>query len=461
MSAHIMDSEIYGHLWSTAPTREWFDDRGRLSSWLEILTALALAQAECEVIPADAAEAISAGLAGLELDPAAVGAATRESGHSTLGLIRCLQAELAPEAREWIYYGATVQDLTDTWLGLVMMRMTALLETGLARLEAACVDLAWCHRDTVMLGRTHAQPGLPITFGFKAAVWVAELRRHQERVDAAAPRLAVGQLAGAVGSGAFLGERAIEVQERFLHRLGLAAPEIAWLTARDRVTELSVLCAMITGTLAKIGNEIKQLQREEIGELHEPTRRGLVGSITMPHKRNPELSEQLGTLARVVRGGAALALEGAVHEHERDGTAWKTEWAFVPEICCATAVALDLGAALLEGLEVDAERMRANVDAQRGYVLSEPVMGVIAQRVGKHRAHQLVYEASIEAAARGQSLHEAITGSEASQLIGADELAAALDPARTAAHAAQFIHRVLAQDGARPTSQRSTEGLRA
>jgi len=444
-SSHIMDSEIYGHLWGTELTRELFGDRGRLASWLEILTALAAAQAECGVIPAGAAAAISSTLPGLELDPTAVGRATRETGHSTLGLIECLRVQLPAQARDWIYYGATVQDLTDTWLGLVMQRMTRVLEAGLDDVEGFCVQLARAQRDTVMLGRTHAQPGLPITFGFKAAVWVAELRRHRDRVTAAASRLAVGQLAGAVGSGAFLGDQAIEVQRRFLDRLGLRAPEIAWTTARDRVTELAVLCAMVTGTLAKIGNEIKQLQRAEIGELREPTRGGLVGSITMPHKRNPELSEHLGTLARVVRGGAALALEGAVHEHERDGTAWKTEWAFIPELCSATAVALELGGMLLDGLEVDAERMRANVDAQRGYVLSEPVMGLIASRVGKHRAHRLVYDASIDASARGLTLSEAIRGSDASAYVDADELAMALDPARTAAHAAAFVDRVLAE----------------
>ncbi len=438
-----MDSEQYGHLWGTEMTRQLFGERGRLRSWLEILSALAEAQADCGLMPHSAATSISSTLAGLELDPAAVGQATRETGHSTLGLIRCLQAELPADAREWIYYGATVQDLTDTWLGLVMQRMTTLLATGLGAVTANCVELARCHRDTVMLGRTHAQPGLPITFGFKAAVWVAELRRHQERVAAAAPRLAVGQLAGAVGSAAFFGESAIELQERFLERVGLRAPEIAWLTARDRVTELAVLCAMVTGTLGKIGNEIKHLQRAELGELREPTRDGLVGSITMPHKRNPELSEHLGTLARVVRGGACLALEGATHEHERDGTAWKTEWAYVPELCSATAVALQLGETLLGELEVDAARMRANVDAQRGYVLSEPVMGVIAERVGKHEAHRLVYEASMAAMARGQSFTEAIHNSDAADHVDADELARALDPERTAAHAASFVDRVL------------------
>lgn len=443
MSSHIIDSEQYGHLWGTETTRQLFGDRGRLRSWLQILSELAQTQADCELIPRAAATTIADVLAGLELDPAAVGQATREAGHSTLGLIRCLQAELPAHAREWIYYGATVQDLTDTWLGLVMQRMCGLLETGLSAVEAASVTLARRHRDTVMLARTHAQPGLPITFGFKAAVWVAELRRHQERVAQAAPRLAVGQLCGAVGSGAFFGERAIELQERFLARLGLRAPEIAWLTARDRVTELAVLCALVTGTLGKIGNEIKQLQRAEIGEVREPTREGLVGSITMPHKRNPELSEHLGTLARVVRGGASLALEGSTQEHERDGTAWKTEWAFVPEVCSATAVALQLGADLLGGLGVDAARMRANVDAQRGYVLSEPVMGAIAQTVGKHEAHRLVYEASITAIADGRTFDEAIRSSEAGQHVTDDELAQALDPERTAAHAASFVDRVL------------------
>jgi adenylosuccinate lyase len=263
-----------------------------------------------------------------------------------------------------------------------------------------------------MLGRTHGQPGLPITFGFKAAGWAAEVRRHQQRIDEAEPRLVVGQLAGAVGTLSSWGDQGLELQRRVLAELGLGVPDLSWLTARDRIAEFTHLLALSTGTLARIGHEVYNLQRPEIGELSETPAEGVVGSITMPQKRNPELSEHLGTLARVVRGAAGLALEGLVGEHERDGAAWKTEWAFLPQACSAAAVALALGADLLAGLHVDRERMRANLDAQRGYVLAEPVMLALAERVGKHRAHELVHRAALAGQERGVDFAAALAADE-------------------------------------------------
>ncbi len=259
-----------------------------------------------------------------------------------------------------------------------------------------------------MLGRTHGQPGLPITFGYKAAVWLAEVRRHRERIAQAAPRLAVGQLAGAVGTLSAWREHGPELQRRVLGRLGLAVPEIPWLSARDRVAEFATLLALITGTLAKLGNEIYNLQRAEIGEVAEAPTPGVVGSITMPQKRNPERSEHLWTLARVVRSSADLALEGLVSEHERDGAAWKTEWELLPRACGAAAVALTLGGELVSGLEVDADRMRANLAAQGGYVLAEPVMLALGARVGPRRAHELVHAAAERGLAAGLSFREAL-----------------------------------------------------
>src|SRR4051812_3659059 len=339
----LAGSGIYGHLWGTDETRALFDDGPRTRIWLDILAALARAQAELGMIPAAAADQIAAVE---QVDLEAVGRETRASGHSTLGLIRVLRGELGPEGAEWIYYGATVQDVTDTWTGLVMQRMVAIARRDLGAAERALTALAAAHRDTVMLGRTHGQPGVPITFGFKAAVWAAEVRRHLVRLAQAEPRLAVGQLAGAVGTLSSWGDQGLELQRRVLTRLGLGVPDTSWVTARDRIAEFVHLLALATGTLAKIGNEVYNLQRPEIAECSETPAPGVVGSITMPQKRNPELSEHLVTLSRVVRGAAALALEGLVGEHERDGAAWKTEWALLPDACHAAAAALVFGTRL-------------------------------------------------------------------------------------------------------------------
>jgi adenylosuccinate lyase len=401
----LADSVIYGHLWATDETRALLSDEGRTRAWIKIIATLAAVQGELGIIPADAAEE----LARMEtVDLEAVGEQTRATGHSTLGLIRVLRRDLGPEAAEWIYYGATVQDVTDTWFGLVMQRMLAIATRELTAIEAALLRHADAHRDTLMLGRTHGQPGLPITFGFKAALWAAEVRRHRERIAQAEPRLAVGQLAGAVGTLSAWGHRGPELQARLLERLGLQAPDASWLTARDRIAEFTALLAMITATLAKIGNEVYNLQRPEIGELSEAPSEGVVGSITMPQKRNPERSEHLSTVARMVRSGASLALEGMVGEHERDGAPWKAEWQVLPQASAAAATALQFARELVEGLRVHADRMRANLDAQRGYVLAEAAMLKLAERVGKHRAHELVHRAALHGQEHGLTLQEAL-----------------------------------------------------
>lgn len=445
MSAHLVDSVLYGHLWSTTELHLLLDDEGRVQSWLEILASLAEAQAEVGLIPAEAALAIRkhADVGLLDLDQ--VAAQIRATGHSTLGLIRCLQDVLPDSAREWVYYGATVQDVSDTWTALIMRAVANILDRDLARAEAAALSLAQRHRDTIMCGRSHGQPGLPITFGFKAAVWVSELRRHRVRVAEGRRRWEVAQLGGALGTMEFWGDRALPLLDAFARNLGLAAPDVPWITARDRIAEFLGLLAMVTATLAKIGQEVYELQRPEIGELREPFTPGQVGSITMPHKRNPELSEHLVTLSRIVRANAAVAVEGMVQEHERDGRAWKTEWLVFPEACLLTGAALAAAGRLLDGLEVDAERMRANLDAWGGYVLSEPVMRALGDRIGKHSAHRLVYEATMVGQERGMGLRAALLADPViTEHLTPDEISRCLDPANALGAAPAFVDRVVA-----------------
>jgi adenylosuccinate lyase len=225
-----------------------------------------------------------------------------------------------------------------------------------------------------------------------------------------------------------------------LTQLGLGAPEIPWTSSRDRVAELVGLLALITGTLAKIGNEIYNLQRPEIGEVAEAATDGVVGSITMPQKQNPERSEHLVTLARVVRSSADLALEGVVGEHERDGAAWKAEWELLPRACGAAGVSLRLAAELLDGLQVNAERMRANVDAQNGYVLAEPVMLALGSRVGPRRAHELVHAAAARGRASGLSFRDALAADP--EIAGVD-LDALLQVENALGAARELVDRVL------------------
>lgn len=436
---------VFAHLWETAETRELFGDEGRTRIWLSVYGALAEAQGELGLIPPAAAAAIAA-RAREPVDLEAVGEETRRSGHSTLGLIRVLQRDLG-DAGEWLSHGATVQDVADTWTGLVAQRMLAIAARDLARVDASLVDLARRHRNALMLGRTHGQPGLPITFAFKASVWIAELRRHAARVREARGRLEVGQLGGAVGTLSAWGEHGPELQRRVLERLGLAAPDTSWLSARDRVAELVGLLALITATLAKLGNEVYNLQRPEIGELAEAPAEGVVGSITMPQKRNPERSEHLHTLARIVRADAGLALEGMVAEHERDGAAWKTEWAFLPRACAAAAAALALGADLAAGLQVDEPRMQANLDAQRGYVLAEPAMLALGAEIGPRRAHELVHSASARGLRGGLTLNTALANDpEIARHLPAERLEGLMRPDLALGAADALVRRVLGDE---------------
>jgi len=392
---------MYGHLWGTPAVRAVFDERARLQSWLEVLAALARAQAAEGIVPAEAAEVIT-DLARVELlDIEMVAEQTRNTGHSTLGLIRALESVLPAEVHRHVYVGATVQDLTDTWTSLALRTIGGEAWRDLRRVEELLLDLAERHRDTVLAGRTHGQPGAPVTFGWKAAGWADEVRRHLDRLREGAPRWLVGQLGGGVGTLSAMGPAGLAVRRRFCDELGLADPGISWLAARDRIAEVGGVLAMVTGTLARIGGEVYELQRPEIGELREASRVGTVGSITMPHKENPELSEHLDTLARLVRANAAVLLEGMVGQHERDGRSWKAEWVALPEVCLLTAAALKLTVELLENLRVDTAAMRANLDSYTG---SERALALLAARIGTHAARTALQEALLDGRESGRPM---------------------------------------------------------
>jgi adenylosuccinate lyase len=429
----VTDSILYRHLWSTDETRAIFDEPARLHSWLAILVALADAQAELGIVPAEAAQAIRTEAVAERLDLSFVASETRRTGHSTLGLIHGLQRILPASAAEWVYYGITVQDLTDTWTALAMRSVGSILSRDLRAVEGLLLGLAERHRDTPMAGRTHGQGGSPITFGFKAASWADEIGRHLERLRQGASRWLVGQLAGGVGTLAFFGEAGPQLRHRFCERLGLADPGISWTTSRDRLAEFTTLLALVSGTLARIGNEVYQLQRPEIAELREPTRPGAVGSITMPHKRNPETAEHLVTLWRLIRGAAGTTQEGMVQEHERDGRGWKAEWVAFPEACQLTVTALELARRLLEGLEVDERRMAGNLSAHGGFAASEALLAALAPRVGKHRAQDLLQRVLGEARRQGRSLEEAAAGSEVAREFLPGELRSLLEQPQTGA----------------------------
>jgi adenylosuccinate lyase len=449
MASQLMDSHVYGSAWGTPELRAIFDEEARVRAWLEILAVLAETEGEFGLIPADMAVRVAASCRRIEPDSAFLDEVRRgfeASGHSTQGLILAVQKRCDGSSGEWLYCGATVQDLADSWMMGALRNARTIYVRDLAKADAALRRLAERHRDTVMAGRTHGQQGLPITFGFKVAGWIAEIDRHERRLAEIATRMDVGQLCGGVGSLSSFGARAFELQARFLARLGLRSPSISWTSSRDVLAEWCNLLVLITATADRIGHEIYNLQRSELGEVGEGFVPGTIGSITMPHKRNPELAEHLGTLARIARHTAAMIAESLVHDHERDGRSWKVEWHALPQISLAAGKALALLEPLLANLEVDSTRMRANLDASLGLVLSEEIMLALMPRVGRQSAHRLVYEAATVARESGRSLKEVVLASpEIMVHLDVAEVEAVFDYRRSVRHCGTMVDRVLAE----------------
>lgn len=445
MPTHMIDSEIYGGAWGSDEMRAIFDDQPRTQGWLTVIATLAEAQAELGLIPAEVVPEIRRVCHLDLLSMAALRQGYQETGHSTLGLIRELKKLCQGQTSEWLYYGATVQDIVDTWTASALLQVWQIVFRELRDIEAELLALAQTHRNTPMAGRTHGQPGLPITFGFKVAIWLRELRRHLTRLKDVRPRLGEGQLCGGVGSVSSFGDKGLALQERFLTKLGLRPPDIAWISARDTQVEFINLLAMIAATFDKIGHEVYTLQRPEFGELREGFVRGTVGSITMPHKRNPEISEHLGTLARLIRHNAACLAENLVHDHERDARAWKAEWGLLGPTCLMTGALLRLSKTMCAQLEVDAAGMMANLEATQGFVLSEGVMLALAAKVGKQTAHDWVYTTAMAAFEAHQPLKTAILANDQIMAhLPAEEVEALFDYRRQIGLCPEFVDRVAA-----------------
>jgi 3-carboxy-cis,cis-muconate cycloisomerase len=441
--AGMIDSALFGDLYSTAEMREVWSDRTMIQRWLDVEAALARAEARLGIIPAPAADEISRKARVELLDLDEMKRELERTRHPIMPLIRCLGRACEPAAAEFIHWGATTQDVLDTGLVLQLRASHAILTRDLGEVRRLLATLARRHRDTVQAGRTHGQQALPITFGYKLAVWVAEADRHLERLAQVGPRIFRGQLAGAVGTLASIGEQGLELQALFCEELGLAVPEIAWHTARDGVAETVCVYALVGGTLAKIANEVIDLQRTEVGEVEEPFHRGKVGSSTMPHKRNPSACEHVVALGRLLHAQVAPALQSLVSAHERDKRAGVTEQAVLPDSSCLLAGMLRATQGILAGLHVYPERMRENLGLLGGLLASEAVMLALARHIGRQRAHEVVYELCMDAVEGRVPLRRLLLeDSRVKPYLGETDLDTLLDPACYTGLAARFVDRV-------------------
>jgi 3-carboxy-cis,cis-muconate cycloisomerase len=391
--------------------------------YVDVEVALAVAEARTGVIPAEAAEAIRRGALPEAIDLAKLKAETDLVGYPIVGVVHQLAVQVG-EAGRYVHWGATTQDIMDTATVLQIRDALALVEADLAGLEAALASLASRHRLTVMAGRTHLQHALPITFGYKAAVWLVMTRRHRQRLAELRPRVLVGQFAGAAGTLASLGEKGLAVHDALMDELGLGRPAAPWHVARDAFAETVSFLGLVTGSLAKIATDIMLLMQTEVAEAFEPFVAGRGSSSTMPQKRNPISCELIVAAARIVRGNAGLMLDAMAADHERATGPWHLEWVALPEAFLAASGALRQSRFMLEGLTVDAGRMRRNLDLTGGLIVAEAVMMALAPHTGRQAAHDIVYGACRAALDDGTTL--------LAQLERQPEVTHHLNPARLA-----------------------------
>lgn len=397
MACSMIDSVLFRDVFSTAKMREIWDDRAIIQNWLDTEAALAESQAELGIIPADVAKEIVSKAKVDNLDLDVIRAEVNRVGHSLVPTLRELQGKCSGKAGEYIHLGATTQDIIDMGFILAAKRAYEVIYDDLYEVEGILVDLAEQHKNTVMAGRTHGQQALPITFGYKVAVWASEIHRHIERMQECRERDFVGQLSGAVGTLASFGEQALTLQEKVIRKLGLKVPDISWHVSRDRLVSIVNILALIAGTLGKIGNEIVTLQKTECSELAEPWVDGVVGSSTMPHKRNPGATEGMHTLSKLVKADLLMVHESLLQEHERDGAYWKIEWVAIPEAFIYTGSGVAKAKKVLKGLVVNKQKMEQNLGILKGLLLSEAVMLHLGEKMGKQTAHEVVYEVSMKA----------------------------------------------------------------
>ncbi|MHC4636583.1 MAG: class-II fumarase/aspartase family protein [Planctomycetota bacterium] len=444
LNSHIVDSQFYSGGYTTEEARRVFCDKYRYQRWLDTEAALALAQADLGIIPDWAAKALieKAHLRYLDLD--AVQKGVKETSHSLLPLLKSWQQVCDDKAGQFIHFGATTQDIQDTAQVLEIRDVLDMVERDLGTIARQVMALAQRYADLVTIGRTHSQHALPMTLGLKMAVWLDEIWRNWERLTACRERVLVSQLFGGVGTMDALTDQALELLSKFSKRLGLKAPLTAWHASRDRGAEFLSTMAMISGTFAKIANEIRCLARSETGELEEPFQMGKVGSSTMPHKRNPEMCEQVIVLARLIKANAGLGFEGIINEHERDYRAVRLEWVTITDTSLFVCGLLSLMKAILKGLIVHERRIRQNVEKAATFISTEALMFCLGETIGKQTAHRIVYETSMEAIETDQPLIDLLVNhNEIAGKFSREDLEKAIDPANHVGMSRELTERVI------------------
>ncbi len=445
VASTVLDSILFRDSFGTPQMRAVFSDHAAIERYVEVEVALARAEARCGVIPAEAADAIAKKSSAAAFDFDLLRHETENVGYPILPVVHQM-AKQCGEAGRYVHWGATTQDIMDTAVVLQVRAGLDLVEADIAQMRRILGDLAKRYRDTPMAGRTHLQQALPITFGYKAAIWRAMFDRHAERLAQLRPRVLVVQFAGAAGTLASLGDRGLDVQKALAEELGLAVPASTWHVARDGFAEAVNLLGLITGSLGKIAYDVMLMMQNEVGEAYEPFVTGRGASSTMPQKRNPISSELMLAAGKAVRQHAGLMLDAMVQDFERATGPWHAEWIAIPESFVFSAGALHQAKFMLGGLVVDEARMRKNLDLTSGLIVAEAVMMGLAPHLGRQHAHDVVYGACRIVNEKGGTLADALARDPAiTKHLDRAAIDRLTDPANYLGMAPQMVDRVLAQ----------------
>jgi 3-carboxy-cis,cis-muconate cycloisomerase len=448
----MMSEESNTPFFSTPAMDSVFSLPNQLRKMIRFEWALSFALESAGLASPGAAAGIEPFLDGAFADLPALFASARKSGNLAIPLIRQLTAavrERDEKAASVIHLGATSQDVLDTALVLQIREALMLIVASLRELDSQFVGQVQAHADTVLAGRTWLQAGPPVTLGLKIAGWLAALRRHRQRIEGAGKRAAILQFGGAVGTLAVLGEKGREVSSALAKKLDLREPDIPWHTHRDNLVEVATVLGLLVGTLGKIARDVSLLMQTEVAELFEPAEEGRGGSSTMPHKRNPVACAVILAAATRVPSLVSTLLSSMGHEHERGLGNWQAEWETYPELFRLTASALDRTLEIARGVEVDREKMRANLDASDGLVLAEAVSAALAAKIGRDRAHDLVEKASRRAVAGKQHLAATLKSDpEIRRNLTESQIDSLMDPRAYLGTTREMIARVLGDPNA-------------
>jgi 3-carboxy-cis,cis-muconate cycloisomerase len=443
MASTVLDSILYRDSFGTPAMRAIFEDNALLARYTEVEVALARAQGKLGVIPAQAAKDIASKCDASRLDLDRLRKETETVGYPILPLVRQLAAQCG-EAGRYLHWGATTQDIMDSAVVLQVRDALALVENDLDAVRQVLAKQAKQYRDTPMAGRTHLQQALPITFGYKLAIWLAMLDRHAERLQQLKPRVLVGQFAGAAGTLASLGDKGMAVQKALCDELKLAQPVATWHAARDGLAEAVNFLGLVTGSLGKVAFDVMLMASTEVAEVSEPFVQGRGASSTMPQKRNPISSELILAAAKAVRQHAGLMLDALVQDYERATGPWHAEWIALPEAFILAGGALNQAKFMLAGLIVDEARMRKNLDMTHGLIVAEAVMMGLAPHMGRNEAHDVVYDACRAVAEKGGSLADALAKvPEVTKHLDRKAIERLTDPSNYLGAAREMVDRVV------------------